>query len=138
MWWDSGESNPVRFLAVGFTVRSSAVLAYRPILADRVRFELTGPLDPAVFKTASVDHSETYPCWQSAPDLNRMPGGTSRFPVEYRPWRLYALYLVGVLVGIEPTWAVTGCLATGWYTWKRASLQTRLRATRCIRNRACT
>ena len=31
------------------------------ILAEAVRFELTGPFEPPVFKTGAIDHSATLP-----------------------------------------------------------------------------
>ena len=39
------------------------VLAHRlmGILAEAVRFELTGPFEPPVFKTGAIDHSATLP-----------------------------------------------------------------------------
>ena len=39
---------------------------YQQLTAEEVRFELTGPFDPAVFKTASIDHSLTLPDYSSS------------------------------------------------------------------------
>ena len=35
--------------------------AYIEDLAEAVRFELTGPFEPPVFKTGAIDHSATLP-----------------------------------------------------------------------------
>ena len=42
------EKSPVRGLFIG-------------CLAEAVRFELTGPFEPPVFKTGAIDHSATLP-----------------------------------------------------------------------------
>ena len=42
------EKSPVRGLFIG-------------VLAEAVRFELTGPFEPPVFKTGAIDHSATLP-----------------------------------------------------------------------------
>ena len=39
-------------------------LLYIGELAEAVRFELTGPCEPPVFKTGAIDHSATLP-WES-------------------------------------------------------------------------
>jgi hypothetical protein len=44
---------------------ASACRVSRPrwsVLAEAVRFELTGPFGPTVFKTVAIDHSATLPC----------------------------------------------------------------------------
>ena len=47
-------------------IKNPAVICQRAqgravLLAEAVRFELTEPFDPAVFKTAVIDHSTTLP-----------------------------------------------------------------------------
>ncbi len=49
-----------------------------PVLAEAVRFELTDPFEPPVFKTGAIDHSATLPAGGIVTSFLAQNGATLR------------------------------------------------------------